>query len=177
MLVLIVGTPNSGKSARAEAITLQLANGGPRVYLATMEPYGEEGRARVEKHRKAREGKGFVTVERACELDALDAAGVGGANAAWLLECVSNLVGNEMYLPSNSELNEQDLAARIAGSVVRLADRVGALVAVTNEFPLDGPGYDAATRKYARVARAVNAALRAAADRVEELPEKEEERP
>ena len=40
MLVLIVGTPNSGKSARAAAITLQLANGGPRVYLATMEPYG-----------------------------------------------------------------------------------------------------------------------------------------
>ena len=70
-----------------------------------------------------------------------------------------------------------ELADRTAASVVRLADRVGALVAVTNEFPLDGPGYDAATRKYARVARAVNAALRAAADRVEELPEKEEERP
>ena len=82
-----------------------------------------------------------------------------------------------MYLPSNLELNEQELAARIVGSVVRLADRVGALVAVTNEFPLDGPGYDAATRKYARVARAVNAALRAAADRVEETPVKEKERP
>ena len=104
MLVLIVGTPNSGKSARAEEITLQLARGGPRVYLATMEPYGEEGRARVEKHRKAREGKGFVTVERACELDALDIAGVGSANAAWLLECVSNLIGNEKNLPSKSEL-------------------------------------------------------------------------
>ncbi len=177
MLVLIVGTPNSGKSARAEEITLQLASGGPRFYLATMEPYGEEGRARVEKHRKAREGKGFVTVERACGLDALDIAGVGGANGAWLLECVSNLVGNEMYLPKNAELSESELADRTAASVVRLADRVGALVAVTNEFPLDGPGYDAATRKYARVARAVNAALRAAADRVEELPEKEEERP
>ena len=87
--------------------------------------------------------------------------------------------GKEIFRPNAFTLQREQIYSGEIETCTgkRLADRVGALVAVTNEFPLDGPGYDAATRKYARVARAVNAALRAAADRVEELPEKEEERP
>ena len=57
-LVFVTGGSGSGKSAFAEQ---QVVDSGiaRRIYLATMEAYGEEGRARVERHRALRAGKGF----------------------------------------------------------------------------------------------------------------------
>lgn len=63
MFVLIIGTPDSGKSERAERLISDLAGDYPKFYIATMIPYGEEGKSRVEKHRAMREGKGFETIE------------------------------------------------------------------------------------------------------------------
>ena len=34
-----------------------------RYYIATMEVFGEEGRKKVERHKKLRQGKGFITIE------------------------------------------------------------------------------------------------------------------
>ncbi len=67
MLVLVIGGGGSGKSAYAEALACRLSpqnKQGKRYYLATMEVYGEEGRKRVAKHRRAREGKNFITIEQ-----------------------------------------------------------------------------------------------------------------
>ena len=61
MLNLIIGGSASGKSEYAERLVCSLH--GKRIYAATMEPFGEEGRERIVRHRKLREGKGFVTVE------------------------------------------------------------------------------------------------------------------
>ena len=63
MTVLIIGHPDSGKSELAERMVTEISAPGERIYLATMIPYGEDGAARVEKHRKMREGKGFTTIE------------------------------------------------------------------------------------------------------------------
>ena len=57
-----------------------------KFYVATMEVYGEEGRRKVERHRKMRAGKGFVTIERSRELGGLRIP-EHGKNAV-LLECV-----------------------------------------------------------------------------------------
>ncbi len=43
MVDLIIGTPDSGKSKRAEDLALKLSGDGKRIYLATMDPFGEEG--------------------------------------------------------------------------------------------------------------------------------------
>ena len=60
-MIYIYGAIASGKSAYAEDYVCRL--GKERVYLALMQVYGEEGRKRVKKHRKMREGKKFRTVE------------------------------------------------------------------------------------------------------------------
>lgn len=85
MFTLIIGGAAGGKSEFAEKHVLSLS--GRRIYLATMEPFGAEGRARVEKHRRQRAGKGFETVERYTDLASVRLP--GGANI--LLECLGNL--------------------------------------------------------------------------------------
>ena len=53
MLILVTGGSASGKSEYAEQCITMLHKGkNTLLYLATMQPYGEEGAARVEKHRK-----------------------------------------------------------------------------------------------------------------------------
>ena len=53
-VTLVIGAAASGKSAYAESLCL--GHDGPRVYLATMEPFGEEGARRIARHRALREG-------------------------------------------------------------------------------------------------------------------------
>ena len=65
MMILVTGGSGSGKSAYAEELAVSLTTaGGQRYYLATMQPFGEEGRRRIERHKKLREGKGFLTIEQ-----------------------------------------------------------------------------------------------------------------
>ena len=61
MLTLVIGGAASGKSEYAEARVLTLP--GRRIYIATMEPFDDECRARIRKHRAMRAEKGFETVE------------------------------------------------------------------------------------------------------------------
>lgn len=69
-ICLVTGGSGSGKSAYAEETVIR--SGIPhRVYLATMKVFGEEGRKKVERHRKLRCKKGFVTVECPAGLGAL----------------------------------------------------------------------------------------------------------
>ena len=65
MLAVITGGSGSGKSEYAERVATSLAkrDGLPLYYIATMRPFGEEGKRRVERHRKLRAGKGFETIE------------------------------------------------------------------------------------------------------------------
>ena len=63
MIYLVIGTSNSGKSVLAEELSMK-TDDPYRVYLATMKIYDDAGKERVEKHRRQREGKGFVTIEK-----------------------------------------------------------------------------------------------------------------
>ena len=97
MLILVTGGSGSGKSEYAENTAVRLAKeeGLPLYYIAAMKPYGEEGRRRVERHRRLRAGKGFETWERYMDLKGLALPKRGVA----LLECLSNLTANEMFEP------------------------------------------------------------------------------
>ena len=61
MFTLVIGGSASGKSEFAEQLTLSLD--GPRLYIATMEPFGVEAQARIARHRTARRERGFETIE------------------------------------------------------------------------------------------------------------------
>lgn len=96
MMYLIIGGSGSGKSAYAEELLFSLPDAGKKYYIATMQVYDEESRRRVQKHRKQREGKRFYTIEQPVHVSgALTQMDAGKKSA--MLECVSNLVANEMF--------------------------------------------------------------------------------
>ncbi len=111
-MILIIGGSGSGKSAYAEQIALRRKNGCALYYLAPMLIYDAEGEKKVERHRELRAGKGFVTIEQprniAKAIPKMIAENDGGAatratgvdraaRGTVLLECISNLVANEMF--------------------------------------------------------------------------------
>ena len=197
MIVLVLGTPDSGKSKIAEDIVMRLAagldiTGSPaeeggrnesgrlaapagmdKLYIATMIPFGEEGDRRIEKHRNMRAGKGFLTVEKYTEVDSLigEIRDLGGK--CCLLECMSNLVGNEMHDPRNLSLSDEELEKLITEQVLALGKSCGHLVVVANRFLTEDAGYDDETRRYVRIADRVNEILKAGADKTCELAEGE----
>lgn len=176
MVTLILGGSGSGKSAFAEDYLLTHSRGCRKYYLATMQVYDEEGRAKVEKHRSMRAGKGFFTVEQPVNIG--EAAeklrgSVGPAKGespkpAALLECMSNLVANEMFSGGTPGLWD-----RVADKVVRETESLGRsleqLVIVTNNVFEDGLEYEETTREYMKALGAVNRRLAALADRVIEV--------
>lgn len=195
MTILIIGRPDSGKSKIAEDMVMEMSAPGERIYLATMIPCGEEGRARIERHRDMRSGKGFVTIEAPYDLaDALDASSEGRAlpdvtgtssasgifavadhsagrpcavripdpgSSTVLLECLSNLVANEMF---ERHTDKDVLPGKIAGEISKLAEKAGNLVIVSNHFDIEA-GFDADTVRYAEVMDAVNDRISRMADR------------
>lgn len=158
MLILVTGGSASGKSAYAESLCLGVS---PRVYLACMQPFGAEGKKRIERHRAMRRDKDFQTVERYTDLASVELPPCGCV----LLEDLANLVANEMF----SQEPPRDPFDAVIGGVDRLLKQCGRLVAVTDEIGSDGIGYDPATTAYITALGAVNRALSARADAVIEV--------
>ena len=157
MLTMIVGGSASGKSEYAEQLVM--AQAGLHVYLATMEPRGNEGAARVEKHRRERNGRDFLTVERYTGLNELALP----QGASILLEDLGNLVANELF----HENGGGEDAAR--DGLIHLMERCENLTVVSNEVFTGGHTYEGDTLRYLRVLASMNRWLAARADRVIEV--------
>ena len=68
MTIFISGGCKNGKSTIAEDCCAALACGGPLYYIATMQAYDDEDRARIKRHQNSRAGKGFITIEQPRDL-------------------------------------------------------------------------------------------------------------
>ena len=156
MFTLVIGGAASGKSEYAEGHALSLS--GRRVYLATMHPADGECLARIEKHRLRRVGKEFETVEQ--YIDLANAPIPAGANI--LLECVGNLLANEVYEPNGGGSDA------VLHGINTLLSWCRHLTVVTNEV-CSGADYDESTLFYLRELARVNRALAAQADSVVEV--------
>ena len=157
MLTLVIGGAASGKSAWAE--THALSQPGPHIYLATMRPFGTEARARIEKHRAMRAGKGFDTLE--CAVDLASARIPSGANV--LLEDLSNLLANELFDPEGGG------TGAVERGLDMLLSRCGALTIVSNEVFSGGAAYAGETLWFLRQLALLNRALAKKADLVAEI--------
>ncbi len=169
MILLITGGSGSGKSACAENCIDALSEGCSKYYLATMQVYGEEGTAKVERHRRLRSGKGFLTIEQTVSIQkALDKMQPENNKRTALLECMSNLVANEMFC---EELPRP--AAEVTDKVIReialLSKGLKHLVIVTNNVFEDGITYDETTTAYIQALGKINERLAAMADKVIEV--------
>lgn len=161
MLTLVVGGASSGKSAFAEAL-LQHSSAPVRVYLATMEPHGAEAAERIARHREARRGRGFVTVERPCDLAGVDVP----PECAVLLEDLGNLCANELFSPDGALDGAVDAILR---GVASLRERCRDLVIVSNEAGTDGAAYDADTLRWLGTLATLHRAIAREADAVCEV--------
>ena len=160
MMILLTGGSACGKSSYAEDICVQ--GNAPRYYLAAMQPYGEEGRKKVQRHRALRDGKGFETIERYTDYASLRLPERGIA----LLECICNLTANEMFDDSG---NQSDPYERVLDGVNALEQQCDLLVVITNDVGSDGICYDEGTAEYVRVLGRINAVLSSKADTVIEM--------
>ena len=165
MATLVIGQQNSGKSQFAEDLVLKYP-AARRYYLATMKVLDDEGRERIKRHRAQREGKGFETIELEYGIDrAVEMINSPGESVV-LLECIANLVGNEMYdNPDRKDLGENDFAQALMRDISFLADHVAGLVIVTNEYIIDEMT-DEETRKYISLIDLMNVRLKEYADKV-----------
>ena len=101
MLHIVYGGSASGKSSYAESFAMSLQGDGRLLYIATMYPYkwntteiDPETMQRINRHRAMRADKGFDTVECYRHVEHI----VAKRQDVLLLECMSNLLANEMYL-------------------------------------------------------------------------------
>ena len=161
MFTLVVGGAASGKSEYAESLVLQDL---PRYYIATMQPFDGECRARIAKHRRMRAEKQFVTIERYTGLSGLVLPERGDV----LLECLGNLSANELYSPAGAGSRPEAFAAIVDG-VDALLGQCDELVVVGNEVFAGGNQYAEGTEDYLRLMADVNRALAKRADRVCEV--------
>lgn len=170
MLVLIIGGSGSGKSAYAEDYITKLSKDYRKYYIATMQVYDEEGQEKVCKHQKMREGKGFITIEQSTDIhqvaDKME-KNTTVENIA-LLECISNLVANEMFC--EGQIRDCALVKKsIIGGIEELLKKVKDLIIVTNNVFEDGITYDETTTNYISAIGEINQELAKIADKVIEV--------
>lgn len=197
MIALVIGGSGSGKSAYAEQMAVKAAGNGSLYYVATMQVYDEEGKKKVERHQKMRAGKGFLTIEQPRRLEEaakkvaaesvpaeiasaekvsagkVAAEGVPAGKIV-LLECMSNLVANEMFSEENlsavmDEAKIKQLSHEIISGVTALQDSCDILIIVTNQIFEDGIRYDASTMAYIRLLGDVNRQIAEQAEQVIEV--------
>lgn len=193
MLHIVYGGSASGKSSYAESFAMSLQGEGRLLYIATMYPYkwntteiDPETMQRIERHRAMRADKGFDTVECYRHVEHI----VAKRQDVLLLECMSNLLANEMYLEPDSNdgglaetMSEVEKAGvgmsetlspvskKIVQALIDLSTRVQELVIVTNDVFSDGGSltYDESTREYVKNLAEINCALAREAATVTEV--------
>ena len=170
MITLIMGGSGSGKSAYAEDYVLTQAGESLKYYIATMQIYDAEGQRKVERHRKLRAGKGFITIEQPTDI-AESVSGINGEtgkNSIALLECMSNLVANEMF--SGEQMPDVDtVVEEIVQGIASLTSQLSHLVIVSNNVFEDGIEYDETTLRYIEALGRINTRLAEMADHVVEV--------
>ena len=82
------------------------------------------------------------------------------------MECVSNLLANEMF---GEKKDDKDTVKRILDSVIRLSYMADTLVVVTDDVFRDGMEYDGDTLRYICYLSQINNELAKRSDRVTEV--------
>lgn len=180
MITLVLGGSGSGKSAYAEHLLDGKTN---KYYIATMQVYDAEGEKKVARHRRLRAGKGFVTIEQPRDIgevdfskraqQAMEPPDRAGQNVTErprcaLLECMSNLVANEMFVENKIRLRDE-VTAQILDGIEALNRQLAHFLIVTNNVFEDGISYEETTAEYIEAMGQVNERLAAMADTVIEV--------
>lgn len=156
MLILITGGAASGKSEFGENLCTALS--GEKLYIATMQPFGEEALSRIKRHTEMRKAKGFSTLEKytkisECNVNSFDTI---------LLECMSTLLANEYF-------QNKSYFENIISGIEMLQLKCKNFVVITNKIFSDGITYENETMEYIKALGKINLNLTTKADVVIEV--------
>ena len=157
MFTLVIGGSASGKSEYAEQLVL--TRKGQRIYLATMDAWDEESRKRIEKHRRARAGRGFTTIE--CPVGLWNTDIPDGSNV--LLEDLDNLAANETFSENGGG------ADAVLKGISHVLEHCEDLTVVAGELFSGGSDYLDDTVPYLKSLSGINRELAKKADHVVEV--------
>jgi adenosylcobinamide kinase / adenosylcobinamide-phosphate guanylyltransferase len=151
MLVFISGGVRSGKSTLGEKLAVELATGN-KIYLATSRAYDDEMRRRILKHQKDRAQKGFITIEKSENIGEI-VPQLGNGDTV-LMDCLGNLVANEMFGEDPTVYNTQmkkEITEKIYAEIIQLNSAAANLIVISNEVFSSGISYNRATEDYLAV--------------------------
>ena len=157
-MILITGGSGSGKSEYAEKIALSFREKfyfKNMIYIATMFPEGGEALEKIERHREMRKGKGFFTKEcyKTEDIVKISYSDISEESVV-LLECMSNLLANEIFLFKNKNAYDDIIKAMKV-----VSEKSGGFIIVTNDVFSDGIEYDKETLKYIKCLAEINRIL------------------
>lgn len=162
MIVLITGASGSGKSEYGENLSVSLSGNNKKTYLATMYPYGEETLCKINRHKEMRDGKGFETLECYYNLKAI----ASQVHETVLLECMSNLLANELYMDQGAKENAFE---EILEGIITLSSSCENLVIISNEVFGDIMPVDEEMKRYIQLLGELNQEIAKLADVVCEV--------
>ncbi|MGM9523491.1 MAG: bifunctional adenosylcobinamide kinase/adenosylcobinamide-phosphate guanylyltransferase [Faecousia sp.] len=162
MTILLSGGSKSGKSLFAQELTLRLANGSRRYYVATMIPADDEDRTRIRRHLAEREGMGFETIE--CGRELLACLQTADRNAAFLLDSTTALLMNALFPnPASCDMDE-NAAARCTDELVVFSRSVRHAVIVSDYLYADAARYNGSTEIFRKALAHIDRKLAAVCD-------------
>lgn len=154
VLHFVVGGAASGKSAFAERLTRAAKK--PKVYVATMQPFDDEMRAKLNKHQAMR-GADWHTIE--APLDPGKAITEAGSDQIVLLDCVT------LWL-SNVLLADRDVEVACDQLLQVLANALCEVVVVSNEVGMGIVPDNALSRQFRNAQGRLNQRLAVQANNV-----------
>jgi adenosylcobinamide kinase / adenosylcobinamide-phosphate guanylyltransferase len=163
-IVLVTGGSRSGKSAHAQKVAESLP--GPRTFVATCPLVDDEIRDRVRKHRRARDGKDWRTIEETLDVPA--AILRTKRQKVVLVDCITLWVNNLMYEAERSgkTISESQMVRRCRQLLDACREHPGTIIFVTNEVGMSIVPDNALSRRYRDLVGRANQIIAAASDAV-----------
>jgi adenosylcobinamide kinase/adenosylcobinamide-phosphate guanylyltransferase len=166
MNILISGGCKNGKTGFAQSVAVKLSPDGNRIYVATMIPYDEEDRKRIDLHIADRADLGFSTLETGRNISSCLNA---GKNNTFLVDSVTALLLNEMFPETHSGEADENAAQRCVDGLLKITREAENAVFVTDYIYSDAVRYDSFTENYRKSLAYIDRNLAAACDTVIEL--------
>lgn len=165
MTIFVTGGCKNGKSTFALRQAVKLAEEGKRFYVATMLPQDAHEWDCVHRHREARKGLGFTTLEQGRNLP-LCLNGVD-TNGVFLLDSITALLANEMFPPDTSPVLHA--GEQIQEDLELFLDSVEHAVIVSDHVCSDGEVFSTLSEDYRRSLASLECFLAARCDCVAEI--------
>ena len=143
MRVFISGGCKNGKSYYAQLLA-KAQRTGLLYYIATMKATDDEDTARIARHCKERDGWDFTTIEQPLDIEKILTK--CNCDGSFLLDSLTALLANEMFLPDGSVTREA--ANKITSGLTQVIKGIENIVVISDYIYSDTTDYDPLTEAY-----------------------------